>query len=356
MRRALANAEHGWGQTAPNPMVGAVVVSGSEVIADGWHRRFGEPHAEVEALRVAGERACGSTMYVTLEPCTHHGKTPPCTESIIAAGVQRVVIAARDPNPLARGGVEKLRAAGIEVEVGTESAAALELNAAFFNSFASDRPWVTLKLALSADGAIADPSGQRRWITGPESRAEVHRMRAGVDAIAVGIGTVLADDPELTVRDAPSPRRPPTRVIFDSRLRMPLDSAIVESAPRVPTVVIARRVEASRFKSLSERGIRIIPADDLAEGLRELRREGMHSLLVEGGAQLAGSFLSEKAVDRLAIFRSPVVLGDDALQGFAHAPPGSDDWLETLPIVDRRTFGEDTLITYAVREVPCSPA
>jgi diaminohydroxyphosphoribosylaminopyrimidine deaminase / 5-amino-6-(5-phosphoribosylamino)uracil reductase len=356
IRRALANAEKGWGQTAPNPMVGAVVVSGGEVVADGWHRTFGGPHAEVEALRVAGARARGATMLVTLEPCTHHGKTPPCTDAIIAAGVKRVVIAARDPNPRARGGVETLRAAGIQVDVGVEAAAACELNAAFFNSFVSDRPWITLKLALSSDGGIADPSGRRRWITGPESRAEVHRMRAGADAIAVGIGTVLADDPGLTVRDAPSPRRPPTRVIFDSDLRMPLDSAIVESAVRVPTVIIARRAEASRFRSLSERGVRVISADDLGEGLRQLRTEGVHSLLVEGGARLAGSFLSEKAVDRLAIFQSPVMLGDDALQGFAHAPAGSADWVETLPIVDRRTFGEDTLTMYAVREVPCSPA
>jgi diaminohydroxyphosphoribosylaminopyrimidine deaminase/5-amino-6-(5-phosphoribosylamino)uracil reductase len=356
MRRALANAERGWGQTAPNPMVGAVVVSGTEVVGEGWHRSFGGPHAEVEALRVAGDRARGSTMYVTLEPCTHQAKTPPCTDSMIAAGVQRVVIAARDPNPLAKGGVEQLRSAGIQVDVGIEAAAACELNAAFFNSFASDRPWVTLKLAMSADGAIADPTGQRRWISGPESRAEGHRMRAGVDAIAVGIGTVLADDPELTVRDVPAPRRPPVRVIFDSRLRMPIDSAIVESASRVPTVIVARRPEVSRLKSLAECGIKVLPADDLLDGLRQLRSEGIHALLVEGGAQLAGSLLSEKVVDRLAIFQAPVKFGNDALKGFAYAPQGTEDWLKTLPIVDRRTFGEDTLITYAVREVPCSPA
>ena len=233
-------------------------------------------------------------MYVTLEPCTHHGKTPPCTDAIIAAGVKRVVIATRDPNPLARGGVEKLRAAGIEVEVGTESAAALELNAAFFNSFASDRPWVTLKLALSADGAIADPTGQRRWITGPESRAEVHRMRAGVDAIAVGIGTVLADDPELTVRDAPSPRRQPTRVIFDSRLRMPLDSAIVESASRVPTVIVAtprrRRADSNRCPSAGSESFR--PTTSL--GWPPRAPGGGDPVAPRGGWGPAGRLLSER--------------------------------------------------------------
>ena len=217
IRRALANAARGWGQTAPNPMVGAVVVSAGAVVAEGWHERFGTPHAEVMALRAAGTRANGSTMYVTLEPCTHHGKTPPCVDALIEAGVKRVVIAARDPNPVAAGGVERLRAAGIEVETGIESAVAVEQNASFFHAFQSDRPWVILKLALSAEGSMVDPTGRRKWITGEGSRRDVHRMRAGVDAVAVGIGTLLADDPQLTVRDAPVPRVQPTRVMFDPR-------------------------------------------------------------------------------------------------------------------------------------------
>jgi diaminohydroxyphosphoribosylaminopyrimidine deaminase/5-amino-6-(5-phosphoribosylamino)uracil reductase len=355
MRRALANAERGWGQTAPNPMVGAVVVSGDEVIADGWHARFGASHAEVDALSKAGDRARGSTMYTTLEPCTHHAKTPPCAYAVIAAGVRRVVIATRDPNPIAMGGVEHLESAGIEVVVGVEAAAALELNAPFFNAFVSDRPWVILKLALSADGAIADPTGQRRWISGPESRAYGHRMRAGVDAIAVGIGTVLADDPELTVRDAPAPRCQPVRVIFDSRLRMPIDSAIVDSAARISTIIIATRPEASRLKPLHERGIEVIPADSLADGLRQLRRKGVQSLLVEGGAKLAGSLIREDLVDRLALFEAPLVLGSDAPQAFEHSPTEFAARLRTLPVVKHAEIGEDTFTLFAVRNLVLGP-
>lgn len=336
-------------------MVGAVVVSDGEVIADGWHQRYGGPHAEVEALRAAGDRAQGSTMYVTFEPCTHHGKTSPCADALIAAGIRRVVIAARDPNPLAKGGVERLRQAGLQVEVGAEGAAACEMNAAFFNSFASDRPWVTLKLAMSADRAIADPTGQRRWITGPESRAEGHRMRAGTDAVAVGIGTVLADDPQLTVRDAPAPRRQPTRVIFDSDLRTPLTAAVVREARAVPTIIVAAR-EGPNADGLRASGVDILMAGNLPDALKALRARDVRALLVEGGARLAGSFLRENVVDRVAIFQAPVTLGTDAVKAFAHAPHGTENWLKTLPVVDRRTFGEDTLITYAVREVPCLQA
>jgi diaminohydroxyphosphoribosylaminopyrimidine deaminase/5-amino-6-(5-phosphoribosylamino)uracil reductase len=352
IRRALANAEKGWGQTAPNPMVGAVVVSGGFVVADGWHRTFGGPHAEVEALREAGERARASTMYVTLEPCTHHGKTPPCADAIIAAGVKRVVIATRDPNPQARGGVEKLRAADIEVDVGIESTAALELNAAFFNRFASDRPWVTLKLALSADGAIADPTGERRWITGPPARAEAHRMRAGVDAVAVGIGTVLADDPELTVRDAPPPRRQPTRVIFDSRLRTPLDAKVIRGAAVVPTVILARESTPSRAAGLEARGVRVFTTKDPEDALRCLGSLGLRSLLVEGGAKLAGGLVTAGLVDRIALFEAPVTFGPAALRGFAHTAPDYLDRLRTSPVVLRRMVGDDTLTIYAIHAVP----
>src|SRR4051812_27967942 len=202
MRRALALARQGWGQTAPNPMVGAVVVADGVVVCEGYHVRYGEAHAEVMALRQAGERARGAALYVTLEPCAHYGKTPPCVDAVIAAGITRVVIAVRDSSVVARGGAARLRRAGIAVEIGLLSEEAAELNAAFFNALTARRPWVTLKLALSADGAIADPSGKHRWITGPESRVEVHRLRANNDAIAVGVNTAIADDPSLTVRDA----------------------------------------------------------------------------------------------------------------------------------------------------------
>jgi diaminohydroxyphosphoribosylaminopyrimidine deaminase/5-amino-6-(5-phosphoribosylamino)uracil reductase len=345
MRRALANAGKGWGQTAPNPMVGAVVVSGESAIADGWHARYGEAHAEVMAIRAAGEATHGATLYVTLEPCTHHGKTPPCADAIIASGIRRVVIATRDPNPQAGGGIEKLRAAGIEVEVGIEQDAARELNAPFFNAFASDRPWVVLKLAVSKDGGVADPTGARRWITNEASRREVHRMRANSDAVAVGLGTVLADDPGLTVRDAPLPRRHPTRVVFDSRLRTPIESRLVKSAQATPTLVVAREDAVDRRRNLESRGVGVIIAPDLSSALRELRRQEIRSILVEGGPTLAAAFLEAGEVDRLAVFTAPISLGPSAPKAFQES-------FDHFPIIERRAFHEDSLIVRALRKVP----
>src|SRR5438067_1378647 len=206
MRRALDLARNGWGQTAPNPMVGAVVVRDGHIVGEGFHVRYGEPHAEVVALRAAGDRARGATLYVSLEPCRHHGKTPPCTDVILAAGVTRVVFAIADPTETAGGGAALLRAKGVDVERGVLQADARELNAAFFHAATSDLPWTTLKLAVSIETAIANERGTTSWLTSAQSRAEVHRMRAGSDAIGVGIGTILVDDPQLDVRDAPAPR------------------------------------------------------------------------------------------------------------------------------------------------------
>jgi len=355
MRRALALAELGWGQTAPNPMVGAVVVADGLVVGEGYHARYGDAHAEVVALRNAGARARGATLYVSLEPCAHFGKTPPCTDAIAAAGVARVVVAVRDPSPVARGGVEALRAAGITVDVGAERTAALELNAPFFNAHASDRPWIVLKLALSADGAVADASRRPRWITGPASRTEVHRLRAGVDAIAVGVGTVLADDPALTVRDVPAPRAPPRRVVFDSTLRTSLDSILVRTAREIPTMLIAREADAAKRRALEAAGVTIVSAPSAREALIELRRRDIRALLVEGGARLAGSLLAGGLVDRLIIFQSPIELGSGALGAFTHAPAGFAESLARRPIVARRSIGDDVMTTYALNEIPCSP-
>ena len=364
MRRALALATNGWGQTAPNPMVGAVVVAGDGVVGEGFHARYGEAHAEVNALREAGDRARGATLYVTLEPCTHYGKTPPCTEAIIDAGIARVVIAVRDPSDVARGGVEQLRASGVRVDTGLEREAALELNAPFFAAHAKARPWVTLKLAVSRDGGIADPSGMRRWITGAESRREVHHMRANADAIAVGVGTVLADDPELTVRDAVPPRVAPTRAVFDSTGRTPLDARLVITAHEIPTLVIASQRSPitidstaldARLIGLSARGVHVLLASSLDDALDLLFARGVRSLFVEGGARLAGALLAASLVDRLVIFRSPLVLGPSALQAFAFAAPVSEASLGRCRIVETRRFGDDTMTSYALREVPCSP-
>jgi diaminohydroxyphosphoribosylaminopyrimidine deaminase/5-amino-6-(5-phosphoribosylamino)uracil reductase len=336
-------------------MVGAVVVAEGAVVGEGHHARYGDAHAEVVALRQAGDRARGATLYVSLEPCAHFGKTPPCTGAIISAGVARVVVAVRDPSPIARGGVEALRAAGVLVDVGSARTAALELNAPFFNAHASDRPWVVLKLAVSADAAIADASGRPRWITGEAARTEVHRLRSGVDAIAVGVGTVLTDDPALTVRDVPAPRVAPRRVVFDSTLRTPLDSVLVRTAREIPTIIVARDPDAAKRRRLEDAGVSIILATSAGEALNRLRQREVRSVLVEGGARLAGSLLADGSVDRLIIFQSPIELGSGALGAFAHSPAGFARSLERRPIVERRAIGDDTMTIYALQEIPCSP-
>jgi diaminohydroxyphosphoribosylaminopyrimidine deaminase/5-amino-6-(5-phosphoribosylamino)uracil reductase len=359
MRRALALAQLGWGQTAPNPMVGAVVVARGEIVGEGFHAHYGAPHAEVMALQRAGVLARGETVYVSLEPCAHYGKTPPCTDALIAAQVNRVIMAVPDPSRVARGGSARLRAAGIHAESGVEREAALELNAPFFNAVSSTRPWVTLKLALSADGGIADATGAQRWITGPESRREVHRLRANSDAIGVGIGTVLADDPLLTVRDVDAPRIAPRRVVFDSTFRTPPTSRLIRTAGEVETILVGRTGAAplDREAIATESGATVLLAPTLQASLEALRTRGIRSLFVEGGARLAGSLLREGLVDRLIIFRAPVELGGNALAAFAFAP---DDFEAALGdgryrVVEHRRFGDDTMTTYALHEVPCSP-
>lgn len=351
MRRALSLARRGWGQTAPNPLVGAVVVRDGSVVGEGYHARWGEAHAEVAALRAAGPLARGATIYVTLEPCDHQGKTPPCTQALIAAGVARVVVAARDPNPAAAGGIERLRAAGIAVTVGVEEEAARELNAPFFFAYGASRPWVTLKLAVSLDGAIADASGRSRWITGPRARAQVHLLRAGSDAVGVGVGTVLADDPSLTVRAAPPPRVSPTRVVFDRRARTPLDAALVRTAREVPTVLVTECPDAERTRALEGAGVGIVRAGSLAAGLEALARGGIRSLLVEGGARLAGALLDGALVDRLIIFQGPVLLGAGALGAFDYARSADLAEAPRFRVLERRAIGDDVMTVYALRAI-----
>ena len=351
MRRALHLARSGWGQTAPNPMVGAVVVRDGTVVGEGFHAVYGGEHGEVVALRAAGERAKGATLYVTLEPCNHHGKTPPCTDAILASGIARVVAAVADPHPEAGGGARRLRSAGVAVEMGVAAEAARELNAPFFHAFASKRPWVVLKLAVSLDGAIADASRVRgvkgRWLTGADSRREVHRLRAGADAVAVGVGTVMTDDPMLTVREVPRPRVAPRRVIFDSDLRTPLGAAVVRTARMAPTIVIARRPDARRREILANAGVEVRVHDMLGDALESLAADGVRALLVEGGARLAGSFFTEELIDRLVIFQAPVVLGAGALNAFAHVSEAAAASLGRLRVVERATFGDDVMTTYA---------
>jgi diaminohydroxyphosphoribosylaminopyrimidine deaminase / 5-amino-6-(5-phosphoribosylamino)uracil reductase len=352
MRRALSLARKGWGRTAPNPMVGAVVVRDGVVVGEGYHREFGGPHAEVHALRAAGERARGATVYVSLEPCNHHGNTGPCSEALLAAGVARVVCAMRDPNPAAGGGADRLRAAGVEVAVGVEEAAARELNAAFAHRFTSERPFVTLKLALSIDAALADATRAPAWLTNERSRREVHRLRAGHDAVAVGIGTALADDPRLTVRGVRAPRVAPRRVVFDRHARLPLNSALVRTARRVPVTVVAERPDRRRVTLLEAAGVEVLAGESLDGALRALRGDGITSMLVEGGATLGAALLAAGWVDRLVIFQAPVLLGEGALHAFAGLPAAAAKQAERLRVVARRTFDDDLMTVYAFPPAP----
>lgn len=349
MDEALSLARRGWGQTAPNPLVGAVLYSGDEKISDGFHARFGEAHGEAVAIASAGARAKGATLYVNLEPCAHHGKTPPCVDSIKTAGIKRVVIATRDRNPVAQGGAAELRDAGIEVEIGIRDKEAIELNAPFFNALTSNRPWVTLKLALSLDGAIAGAERVGGWLTGDSSREEVQRMRAGSDAIAVGVQTALADNPQLTARTDPPPRIPPLRIVFDRTARLSSRSFLAQSAKEIPTIVIT--ASSTRFPAdLKNLGVEQMMAHDIDEALEKLKDRGVHSLIVEGGAGLAASFLAGSHVDRLVIFRAPIILGEGALGGFsaiaaqevAHAP--------RFKLLETRALGDDVMSVYAVRK------
>jgi diaminohydroxyphosphoribosylaminopyrimidine deaminase/5-amino-6-(5-phosphoribosylamino)uracil reductase len=349
MRRALELARRGWGQTAPNPMVGAVVARGADVVGEGWHERFGGAHAEVNALREAGERARGATLYVTLEPCDHHGKTPPCTEAVLAAGISRVVAAVADPSP-AGGGAERLRRGGVDVSLGPLEAESRELNAHFFHALRAGRPWVTLKLALSIDGALTDAARSSGWLTGPAARAEVHHLRAGHDAIGIGIGTVLCDDPVLTVRDAVAPRVAPTRVVFDRSARLPLGSRLARSAAEAPVVVAAERPDADRAAALREAGVTVVESAGLPDALTGLRGRGIGSLLVEGGAGLAGALLGHRLVDRLVIFQAPIILGAGAIAGLSGAPSVALREARRLPVLERRPLGDDLMTVYDLSE------
>ncbi|HEX5869991.1 MAG TPA: bifunctional diaminohydroxyphosphoribosylaminopyrimidine deaminase/5-amino-6-(5-phosphoribosylamino)uracil reductase RibD, partial [Longimicrobium sp.] len=296
IRRAIALAANGWGRVAPNPMVGCVVVRDGEVVGEGWHTEYGQPHAEVEALRAAGERARGATAYVSLEPCTHWGKTPPCTDALATAGVRRVVFGGFDPNPKAQGGGEVLRAAGMDVLGGVEEAAVREQNAVFFHAHSpagAERPFVALKLAMSLDARIADRDGRSVWITGDEARAEVHRLRAGYDAVAVGIGTALADDPLLTVRGAVEPRVPPVRIVFDRALRLPVGGKLVRSARETPAWAVCEPdAPDDRRRALEDAGVRVVAGFGLADQLCAIREAGVRSMFVEGGSVLASALLA----------------------------------------------------------------
>jgi diaminohydroxyphosphoribosylaminopyrimidine deaminase/5-amino-6-(5-phosphoribosylamino)uracil reductase len=316
MTMALALAERGLGNVWPNPAVGCVLVKDGRVVGRGWTQPGGRPHAESEAIGRAGEAARGSTAYVTLEPCAHHGRTPPCTDLMLTAGIARAVVAAVDPDPRVDGkGIARLRAAGIAVDVGCMEAEACRLNAGFFSRMRARRPQVALKLATSADGRIATASGDSKWITGPAARAEGHRLRLRHDAILVGSGTALADDPMLTCRLPGLEERSPVRVVLDRRLRLEPASRLARSAASQPLWVFTRAPDAAA--ALRRLGAELHPLADasseaqLRAMLAVLAEQGITRLLVEGGAAVATAFLRAGLVDRLYLFDAPLLIGAD---------------------------------------------
>jgi len=355
MRRALELALGGWGRVAPNPLVGAVVLRDGAVAGEGYHAEYGQAHAEVVALTAAGDAARGGTLVVSLEPCAHHGKTPPCTEAILRAGVRRVVAAIRDPDPEARGGSGVLRAAGVDMAIGLLGAEAAALNAPFlFSRLHADRPFVALKLATSVDGRIADAAGRSQWVSGEQARDYVQWLRAGFDAIAVGGTTALRDNPRLTVRGTTAPRRPPVRVVFDRRAMLNPGVTLVGTAREVPTWVVASpEAPAASVAALELSGVRVFRPDSLAAGLGQLRQAGIQSLLCEGGGALGTRLLTDGLVDRLYWIQSPVWLGDGAVPAFPGVPSAPLAEAPRWTPVERRTLGPDTLLV--LDRQPCSP-
>lgn len=318
MRRALELAERGRGLTSPNPMVGAVVVgAGGEVVGEAFHERAGSPHAETLALGRAGARATGATLYVTLEPCVHQGRTPPCAPAIVGAGVTRVVVAVVDPDPRCAGrGVAALRDAGVDVTVGPLAREASDLNRVFLGAMREGRPYVTLKAAMSLDGKIADVHGTSRWITGDVARARVHRMRSEADAVAIGIGTVLRDDPALTVRLESAWPREPYRVILDSGARTPPTARVIAAGSAGRTLIaVARTAPAARIRRLESVGAVVLRCPTrhrrvaLHGLLAELAAREVRGMLVEGGGEVHAAFVEAGLVDRVAIFVAPLLLG-----------------------------------------------
>ncbi|MDU2065960.1 MAG: bifunctional diaminohydroxyphosphoribosylaminopyrimidine deaminase/5-amino-6-(5-phosphoribosylamino)uracil reductase RibD [Sporomusaceae bacterium] len=316
MQMAIAEAKQALGCTTPNPLVGAVIVKDDKVIGKGYHHMAGTPHAEIHALQEAGEAANGATIYVTLEPCCHHGRTGPCTEAIIAAGIRRVVVAITDPNPLVAGhGIDRLRQAGIEVLEGICCLDAVKVNEAFVKWVSTKMPFVLLKTAMTLDGKIATATGQSQWITGPAARQTVHRLRNQYDGILVGIGTVLADDPLLTTRLPEGPGCNPTRIILDSKARTPLDAKVVTNKEARTIIAVTKSASMDKVKALEAAGVTVWTISEGPSGLNlrelfsRLASYPVTSILVEGGAAVNASVLAENLADKVAWFVAPKILG-----------------------------------------------
>lgn len=347
MAHALTLAEHGLYTTTPNPRVGCVIVREGQLVGEGWHRRAGESHAEIHALRMAGGAARGATAYVTLEPCSHHGRTPPCADALIQAGVRRVVAAMVDPNPLVAGqGLARLREAGIETLAGVEASRAEELNIGFVSRMRRGRPWLRLKVAATLDGKTALENGVSQWITDADARRDAHRWRARSCAVLTGIGTVRDDDPQLTVR-AIEVERQPLRVVVDARLETPLNAKVLEGGK----VLIAAAVQdEARITALQRRGADVVVLPnangkvDLPALLQELGRRGINEVLAESGFKLNGSLLREGCVDELILYFAPALVGD-AARGLFNLPAlHSLEDKRQLAFHDVRMVGRDLRI------------
>ena len=360
MERALELGRKGWGRVHPNPLVGCVIVKGGQVVGEGWHREYAGPHAEVNALEEAGEAARDATAYVSLEPCRHEGKTPPCTRALIQAGVARVVYGASDPGAESGGGGKELSAAGIQVQGPTLTPGEARRENPAFHHDDPERPWTALKLALSLDGRIAARPGERTTLSGPEAAREVHRLRAGFDAILVGTTTALVDDPLLTVRGPVAPRKPPVRVVLDARGRLTPGARVVREGDAPSWVLTSSGAPREWRRELEVVGVRLLEVSsdregrlDLCAAMARLREQGIRSLLCEGGGVLASTLLQEGLVDRIHLVVAARFLGAQgvpAFPGVGAAPrPGELDRLgqerEWRPDPRVRTLGSDVWIT-----------
>lgn len=337
------------GQTSPNPRVGAVLVKDGQIIGMGAHLKAGEPHAEVHAISMAGNKAKDATLYVTLEPCSHFGKTPPCSNLVIESGIKKVFVASIDPNPVVGGaGIKKMLEAGIEVQVGLLEKEAKALNKVFFHYISTGFPYVTLKSATSLDGKTATVTGESKWITGEEARKDVHHFRHAHDAILVGVNTVIKDNPSLTTR-LDSGGKNPIRVILDSTLRTPLESRIVNDQAAKTIIMTGADVEPERVRQFSEQGIEIIKLETAKVGivdmLKKLGDRGITSVYVEGGAEVHGSFLKEKALQQIITYIAPKLLGGkDAPAAYGGEGIARLEDTVSLKIIDVKQIGQDIRI------------
>ncbi|GKU85193.1 bifunctional diaminohydroxyphosphoribosylaminopyrimidine deaminase/5-amino-6-(5-phosphoribosylamino)uracil reductase RibD [Niallia sp. NCCP-28] len=348
MRMALDLAATAKGKTNPNPVVGAILVKDGMIVGSGIHRKAGEPHAEVHAFHMAGEHALGATLYVTLEPCSHFGKTPPCANLVKDSGVKRVVVATEDPNPSVGGkGINLIKNAGIEVEVGVLKEEALKLNERFIHNMIYEMPFVISKVAMTLDGKIAAYTGHSKWITGEEARREVHELRNKVDGILVGVGTVLADNPQLTTRLEVQGKNP-IRIIMDSNLRIPLDAHVADCTEAATIIVTTKERNDEKAKLLMKKGVKIltVPSMNGKVALKMLYKEGITDILLEGGSEINASFMREKLIQKYLVYVAPKILGGKS----SYTPYRGED-VETineavqLRYADVEKVGEDLKIT-----------